>query len=162
MVMFDRSLEKLSFFLWSHLGRYALTYSDKVTIVNAVTDNLKGEAAEWVTGLHDQNWEISMTSWWNSGPGLKMRSKMKAASEIRQGSQPMAEYIWEFWRVAGKLRHWPEWLLVYHFKNDLNSELFHACLSWGIPYQIHDRYRMATVIDLDMREYKNHGDPDQS
>lgn len=52
--MFNGSLKKLSFFLWACLEWYALTYPDKVTMVNAVTANLEGEAAEWVTGLHDK------------------------------------------------------------------------------------------------------------
>lgn len=51
--MFNGSLEKLSFFLCACQGWYALTYPDKVTMVNTVTANLEGEAAEWVTGLHD-------------------------------------------------------------------------------------------------------------
>lgn len=51
---FDRSPEKLNQ-VWAYLGRYALAYPNEVSVVNGITANLKGEAAEWVTGLHDES-----------------------------------------------------------------------------------------------------------
>lgn len=52
---------------------------------------------------------------------------------IKQGSRPVIEYIHEFWRLAGKLRHWLERLLVYYFQDGLNRELYHMCLPQEIP-----------------------------
>lgn len=53
----DGNLEKLAFFLnqmWAHLDQYGPVYFDDVACVNAIVANVEGEAAECVTGLHDE------------------------------------------------------------------------------------------------------------
>lgn len=64
----------------------------------------------------------------------------------------MAEYIHEFWRITCKLRHRLEQLLVYHFRDGLNRELFHTCLFRGISDWIHEWYQMVMVVYLNIRE----------
>lgn len=76
---------------------------------------------------------------------------------IGQEKRQVMEYICEFWRIAGKLKHWLEQLLVYHFRDGLNQELFHTCLPQGISNWIRDWYRLATVVELNIKEYKRHG-----
>lgn len=52
---FDGDPKKRPFFLnqvWAHFDQYAYTYLDAM-MVNAVVANI-GEAAEWVTNLHDE------------------------------------------------------------------------------------------------------------
>lgn len=54
---FDGDLEKLAFFLnqvWAHLDHYALAYLTEVVMVNVVATKPEGEAAEWVTRLHNE------------------------------------------------------------------------------------------------------------
>lgn len=57
----------------------------------------------------------------------------------------------------GKLRHWPDQLLVYHFRVGLNQELYHTCLPRGIPDWIRVWYQLATIMELNIKEYKRHG-----
>lgn len=77
----------MAFFLnqvWAYLGRYALAYPDEMSVVNAITANLKGEAAEWVTGLHDkrcQNWEMLTFSWESLEPGSRMRTSSRKLNQ---------------------------------------------------------------------------------
>ncbi|KAK9403789.1 hypothetical protein NXF25_008616 [Crotalus adamanteus] len=55
--IFYEDPKKLTFFLnhvWAHLDRYAYAYLDGDMMVNAVVANLEGEAADWVTNLHDE------------------------------------------------------------------------------------------------------------
>lgn len=76
---------------------------------------------------------------------------------IKQGNRPVVEYIWEFQRIIGKLSHWLEQLLAYHFRNGLSWVLHHTCLSRGIPDQVCDWYRMTMVVELDIRGYQAQG-----
>lgn len=60
--------------------------------------------------------------------------KLRWKSEkLKQKGQAAKEFIWEFRCIAGKLRQWPEWLLVYHFKESLDWELLQACIYQGGP-----------------------------
>lgn len=41
--------------MWAHLDQYDPAYSEAAAMVNAVAANLEGEAAEWVTSLHNED-----------------------------------------------------------------------------------------------------------
>lgn len=102
-VTFDGNPDKLVLFLnhvQGHLDRYALAYLTQRAIVNMVEANLKGEAAEWVGTLHDEDapelrdagmflWELR----------IKFEDEAKAQwaegeiRELNQRGQPMKEYI---------------------------------------------------------------------
>lgn len=71
---------------------------------------------------------------------------------IRQGSQPVMEYIQEFSRLVGKLRHWLEQLLVHYFRDSLNTELYYTCLPQGLPDWLQDWYQLATNMELNLRD----------
>lgn len=48
---------QIAFFLnqvWAYLDCYASVYPDNSVMMNMVAVNLEGEAAEWVTSLHDE------------------------------------------------------------------------------------------------------------
>lgn len=50
--------EKLAFFMnqvWAHLDDHMVDYPSDRVMVRAVTVNLEGQAAEWVTQLHDKD-----------------------------------------------------------------------------------------------------------
>lgn len=77
--------------------------------------------------------------------------------EIKQKSHPAKEYIREFRRLDGKLQHWPERLLVYFFKEVVDPELFPTCVCRGVPERIHNWYRMAVAMDLELNRHKKRG-----
>lgn len=72
--------------------------------------------------------------------------------KIKQRGCLAKEYVQEFWRIARKLRRWPELLLVHYFKTGLDKELLQICLCQGITDHIHDWYQIA--MDLELRQYK--------
>lgn len=54
---FDGNPEKLAFFLnqvWMHLDWHEGEYADDEAWVDVIVANLKREAAEWMTRLHDE------------------------------------------------------------------------------------------------------------
>lgn len=115
-------------------------YPSDQAMVYTVTVNLEGEAVEWVTQLHDED----VPELGNINTFLKeLRAMFKDDSqalqakaeihEIKQRGQPTKEYIQEFRRVAGKLRQWPEKLLLHFFKEGLDCELLHVCIYRGVP-----------------------------
>ncbi|KAK9399600.1 Retrotransposon-derived protein PEG10 [Crotalus adamanteus] len=123
--MFDRWAEKLTYFLnqvWIYLERHRVAYLDKGACVNTITAYLEGEVAEWMVALHDEEaLELGNINafleglWVRIGDPTQAHQMEAKIYSIRQGNQSMAEYIWEFCRLAGKLRGWPERLLVYQF-----------------------------------------------
>lgn len=106
--------------------------------MNAVAANLDVEATEWVASLHDEdspelgNAEVFLEELW-----ARFQDETRAQwaeVEIRglkQRDWSVKEYVREFRRVAGKLRYWPERLLVYHFKKGFDKELRWVCIYRG-------------------------------
>ncbi|KAG8148169.1 hypothetical protein E2320_022436 [Naja naja] len=73
---------------------------------------------------------------------------------IKQRGRPSKEYVREFHRIDGKLRHWPKRLLVHFFKEGFDKELCHTCICWGVPDRIHDWYQMAVAMDLELHQHQ--------
>lgn len=51
----DGSSDKLAFYLnwvWAHINHYGEGYTNNQEMITAITENLEGEAAEWVTQLY--------------------------------------------------------------------------------------------------------------
>lgn len=127
---FDGSLGKLAYFLnwiWSHLNRYRGQYQPDQEMISVITDNMEGEAAEWVAQLHDEgapelednNEFLQLLRTWFED----IAQRQEAEAEIRdlkKKGHPTKELVWKFQRVAGKLRDWPEHLLAHHFKEALD------------------------------------------
>lgn len=105
---FDGDPKKLSFFLnqiWVHLDLYAYAYSDNATMVNAMTANLEGEAAECVTNLHNEGTpQLLNTNLFME----QLRAMFEDASQalqaekeiycLKQVGHPEKEYVQEFQR----------------------------------------------------------------
>lgn len=66
----------------------------------------------WSWGMWTPSWKSSGTN--SETPHKHAELKQKSGSSL-QGTRLVAEYLDEFQGLAGKLRGWPEQLLVYHF-----------------------------------------------
>lgn len=106
-------------------------------MISATTDNLEGEAAEWVTQLHDEGapelnniddfLQELRTRFEDMAQGHEAEEQIKAKKKmVKQRGRPAKEYVGEFQRLTGKLRHWPERLLVHYFKGGLDQEICNA------------------------------------
>ncbi|XP_039189868.1 uncharacterized protein LOC120303953 [Crotalus tigris] len=73
---------------------------------------------------------------------------------LRQRGRPIREYVREFQRVAGRLRAWPERLLVYHFCNGLDKDLRQACIVRGVPCRFQDWFRVVTELHAGLQEFR--------
>ncbi|KAK9395724.1 hypothetical protein NXF25_019085 [Crotalus adamanteus] len=114
--MFDGNPEKLAFFLnqvWSHLHCHGNNYPDEAAQVDVIVANLKVEAAEWVTILHNEDApELatpdallgSLQSCFGD-PAQNQQAEIEAR-RLRQGTTLVIEYIHEFCRIAARLSHW--------------------------------------------------------
>lgn len=68
----------------------------------------------------------------------------------RQRGRPVVEYIREFRRLAGKVRGWPEKLLVHQFKTGLDRTLRQACVTRGLPPCLVAWAQATTEIDAEL------------
>lgn len=84
-----------------------------------------------------------MLCWQSSEPDLKMAPKSSGQSQTCESSD------------KGTISQGNQ-LLVYNFRDGLNQELYHTCLPRGIPDWIRDWYQLATVVELNIMEYKRH------
>ncbi|ETE59976.1 hypothetical protein L345_14287, partial [Ophiophagus hannah] len=120
---FDRDPDKLAFFLnrvWAHIDEYVSDYPSDQSMIQAITKKFKREAAEWMNQLHNK--DVPELGNVDSCFLQELRDRFKDESqaqeseaeikEMKQRGCPAKEYIREFRRVAGKLQHWPEHLLI--------------------------------------------------
>lgn len=77
---------------------------------------------------------------------------------IRQRGRSVADYVRDFCQVVGKLRAWPERLLVHHFRVGLDRTLCQACAYWDLPHRLNDWYQVATELDAELRECRPQGE----
>lgn len=82
---------------------------------NAVAANLEGEAAEWVTSLHDEDaLELGNINVFLEELRARFEDESQAQQaevsihNLKQRGQLAKEYVWEFQKVAGSIRQWPE------------------------------------------------------
>lgn len=101
--------------MWAHLDHYGPMYANDGDCVDAIVTNIEGKEAEWVMGLHDEGTlELGNPGAFlgelraHFGDNMQAQQIEFEIQAIRQGSQPVTEYIQEFWRLVGKLRHWLE------------------------------------------------------
>ncbi|XP_039176537.1 uncharacterized protein LOC120297685 [Crotalus tigris] len=131
-ITFDGDPDKLAMFLGhvlNHLDRFAAHYTSQWAIVVAVTANLQGEAATWAADLFgDHASELADIGSFLEALRIQFEDPtrvQRAEAEIvhlKQGGRPVREFIREFQRVAGRLRSWPEKLLVHHFRHGLDVD----------------------------------------
>ncbi|KAK9409631.1 hypothetical protein NXF25_000806 [Crotalus adamanteus] len=74
--------------------------------------------------------------------------------KLKQRGRPVREYVRDFQRVAGRLRSWPEHLLVHHFRAGLDKDLRRACVVRGIPCQLPEWFRVITKLDAGLQEFQ--------
>ncbi|KAK9406808.1 hypothetical protein NXF25_005582 [Crotalus adamanteus] len=71
---------------------------------------------------------------------------------LRQGGRPVQDYIRDFQKVAGRLRSWPDHLLVHHFRTGLDIDLRRACVVRGIVGRLSEWFKAAVELDVGLRE----------
>ncbi|KAK9395789.1 Retrotransposon-derived protein PEG10 [Crotalus adamanteus] len=74
---------------------------------------------------------------------------------LRQRGRPAKDYIREFQKLAGRLRSWPDRLLVHHFRNGLDNEIRRACIVRGIGGRLTDWFKAAMELDIGLREHSS-------
>ncbi|KAK9407792.1 hypothetical protein NXF25_006566 [Crotalus adamanteus] len=88
--------------MWAHLDCYAYAYLDGAMMVNAVAANLLGEAADWVTNLHDEGSpELHINLFMEQLRGQfedesRVLMAEKEIHRLRQRGCPAKEYLCEF------------------------------------------------------------------
>ncbi|XP_039196943.1 uncharacterized protein LOC120306935 isoform X2 [Crotalus tigris] len=159
---FDGDPDRLAVFLshvLNHLDRYTTLYSSNWARVVAVTASLQGEAAAWAADLYsDQARELADVGLFLDA--LKTRfedpTRLQRAEaqlvNLRQRGRPVQEYIREFQKVAGKLRSWPDSLLIHHFRNGLDTNIRQACIIRGVVGRLADWFRAAVELDIGLRD----------
>ncbi|KAK9395748.1 hypothetical protein NXF25_019109 [Crotalus adamanteus] len=73
---------------------------------------------------------------------------------LKQWGRPAREYVRDFQRVAGRLRSWPECLLVHHFRAGLDKDLRWVCVVRGIPCRLPEWFRVVTELDAGLQEFQ--------
>lgn len=68
------------------------------------------------------------------------------------------EYVRNFRQVAGRLRSWPEHLLVHHFWAGLDWELRQACVIMGVPNQLQEWFQVVVELDTGLQEFRRRGE----
>lgn len=146
--------------MFSYMEEYTANLPTNPAKVLCVTMALEGEAVEWLMALHDdavvelhhfnqfmcalrKRFENLLTEW-------KAMTKIKT---IRQGRQPIASYIHEFWSLASKLTNWLQDILIEYFQEGLSNKVFHTCLSHGSPRTLQDWYILADEMEINLARY---------
>lgn len=67
--------------------------------------------------------------------------------------RPAKEIVQEFHHLAGRLRNWPERILVHYFKECLDEELLKICLCRAPGEFIHEWYQVAVAMNNEIRQH---------
>ncbi|KAK9412177.1 hypothetical protein NXF25_003352 [Crotalus adamanteus] len=128
-------------------------------MVVAVTASLQGEAAAWAADLYsDQARELADVGLFLDA--LKTRfedpTRLQRAEAqlvgLRQRGRQVQEYIHEFQKVAGRLRSWPDRLLIHHFRTGLDTDIRRACIVRGVVGRLADWFKAAVELDIGLRD----------
>ncbi|KAK9400665.1 hypothetical protein NXF25_011379 [Crotalus adamanteus] len=129
-------------------------------MVVAVTSSLQGEAAAWAADLYsDQARELADVGLFLDALRTRFEDPTRlqwAEAQLvglRQRGRPAKEYIREFQKLAGRLRSWPDRLMVHHFRNGLDNEIRRACIVRGIGGRLSDWFKAAMELDIGLREH---------
>ncbi|KAK9408148.1 RTL1: Retrotransposon-like 1 [Crotalus adamanteus] len=121
--------------------------------------SLQGEAAAWAADLYsDQARELADIGLFLDA--LKTRfedpTRLQQAEAqllgLRQRGRPVHDYIREFQKVAGRLRSWPDRLLIHHIRAGLDTDIRRACVVRGIVGRLSDWFKAAVELDVGLRD----------
>ncbi|KAK9395050.1 Retrotransposon-derived protein PEG10 [Crotalus adamanteus] len=165
-VKFKGEPTRLGFFLTqvlSYMEEYGQDIPSDKARIRIVQSALDGPAADWVVNLHDSNApELSNFNRFMSSlrrrfeDPLADRKARERITTMKQGKRPVAEYTQEFRAIASKL-NWPEDILLGHFKDGLNYDLYDACLPRGDPHQLEEWYVLAEEAEIDILKRHRRG-----
>lgn len=160
---FDGDSGKVALFLSqviSHMDLYSPVYPSQWSMVIAVTGVLTREVATWVADLHSDH-ARELTDLGLFLEALRARFEDDTQVQIakgellvlRQRGRPAKEYEKDFQALAGKLRTWPEKLLVHWFHTGLDKDLQQACVYRGLAPHLCEWYKAAVDLDIGLREF---------
>ncbi|KAG8139418.1 hypothetical protein E2320_002181 [Naja naja] len=164
--LFDGNPDHIALFLSqaiSHLDQYIQFYPSQWAMVVVVMVALESGAAEWVACTESTpgvgecrsflEGTVSLVRGWDpcttGGRELLL---------LKQRGQSAVEYVPDFHRVVGKLRAWPERLLVHQFRVGLDRELCQSCVYQGISHQLQNWFQAVIDLDAGLQEFRPKGD----
>lgn len=140
---FDGSPDWVAIFLnqvISYMDLYGHFYPSQWAMVVAITTVLMGEAADWVADLHsDHAHDLTDVGLFLEGLRAQFEDDSRTQQAegelvtLNQRGRPAKDYVKEFWMIAGRLRAWPEHMLVHQFHLGLDRDLRQACVYRGLP-----------------------------
>lgn len=158
---FDSSPDRVALFLGQvidHLDRFGHLYTSEWAMVLAVAAVMEGKVAEWVANLYsDHAGEVRDVGLFLAAlqehfeDSTQVQQAEGEPLTTKQRGRPLVEYIREFRRLAGKVRGWPERLLVHQFKTGLDRVLRQACVTRGLPPRLVAWIQAATEIDAELK-----------
>ncbi|KAK9401689.1 hypothetical protein NXF25_010045 [Crotalus adamanteus] len=128
-------------------------------MVVAVTACLQGEAAAWAADLYsDQARELTDVGLFLEAlrarfddPTRLQRAEAQIVG-LKQRGRPVKTYIREFQKAAGRLRSWPDRLLIHHFQAGLDSDIRRACAVRGVVGRLVDWFKAAMELEFGLRD----------
>lgn len=164
---FDGSPDRLAIFLCqviSYVDLYGHLYPSQWAIVVAITTGLRGEAADWAADLHsDHARELVDVGLFLEGLRARFEDESRVQQaegelvSLRQRGRPAKEYVRDFRSLAGRLRGWPERMLVHQFHLGLDRELRQACVYRGLPPRLSEWFKAAIDLDIGLKEFRGRG-----
>ncbi|XP_058032369.1 uncharacterized protein LOC131194853 [Ahaetulla prasina] len=144
---FDGNPHHLAYFLSrieAYVEQYRHQYPSERSLINAISDGMNvGLASEWIAQLHNERapelndvhgfMALLRNRFQNDDLIAECETTLKT---MKQGNKPLKQFVWDFRRVAGNLRHWPDRVLLHFFKEAIDQNIRKACSTRGIPEQL--------------------------
>lgn len=126
---------------------------DMVMVVAVV---MEGEAFEWLANLYsDHAAELGDMGLFLSTLQKRFEANTRAQQaegdllKVKQRGRPISKYIKEFRWLIGKVRGWPERLVVYHLKAGLDWTLWQACICQRLAPRLVTWFQAVMELDVE-------------
>ncbi|KAK9399585.1 Retrotransposon-derived protein PEG10 [Crotalus adamanteus] len=134
---------------------YGRTLPTDVEKVCVVTLAMECGAADWMVTLYNcntpelRNLNCFMAALCRHFEGqLVYKKAREQIKTVKQGRRPVSQYTKLFRELDNRLR-WPQDFLVSCFHDELNEELYNACVACGAPGQLYDWCLLAEEVEID-------------
>ncbi|XP_058021226.1 uncharacterized protein LOC131189232 [Ahaetulla prasina] len=155
---FDGNPQHLAYFLSrieAYAEQYRHLYPSERSLINTISDGMNvGLASEWIAQLYNaqapelNNIHEFITLLRNRFQDDDLIAECETTLKtMKQGNKPLKQFVWDFRRVAGNLRHWPEAILLHYFKEAIDQNIRKACSTRGIPEQLNTWYNVSIALD---------------
>ncbi|XP_058029007.1 uncharacterized protein LOC131193133 [Ahaetulla prasina] len=154
---FDGNPHHLAYFLSrieAYAEQYRHLYPSERSLINAISDGMNvGLASERIAQLYNEhapelnNVHEVITLLRNRFQDDLIAECETILKTMKQGNKPLKQFVWDFRRVAGNLRHWPEAIVLHYFKDAIDQNIRKACSTRGIPEQTNAWYNVSIALD---------------